>query len=458
MSYVVKNRIWPHVGYEPHVGQKEVHDAIERMLVLCAGRRFGKSTIGGFEMVPEAVYTHVNLRQVQDTGLLRRFWIVGPNYDDGEKEFRHCWNAFKKLEMPFDKPGSYYNRIGGSMHISLWDGAFQLDVKSEQHEDSLDGEGLEGIVLAESAKLRERTFPKYIRPALADRVGWCKMTSTPEGKNWFYEKYQWGQNPKRKEWRSWRMPSWINRPRFPDGKKDAEILALKADLSEEAFAQQVEASFTEYVGRVFKSFDEEIHVGDLTFNPSLPVYGATDYGWTNPFVWLAIQVDVWDNVYVLGEYREVQKDIEDICTDLKEWPLAANCHTLYPEPARPDDTAMLQKHLRIPRIMEHTGGELKTRIELIRRWLKLVPENQPFEKRKPKLFIDRRCTGLIREMQDYRYPELRSESVRPNKEEPLDKDNHAPEALGRFFKGHFGTVIEPATRPMMRRAVIASAR
>jgi len=35
----------------------------------------------------------------------------------------------------------------------------------------------------------------------------------------------------------------------------------------------------------------------------------------------------------------------------------------------------------------------------------------------------------------YRWPETRSE-VRNDSEIPLDKDNHGPEALGRFFKGH----------------------
>jgi hypothetical protein len=40
-------------------------------------------------------------------------------------------------------------------------------------------------------------------------------------------------------------------------------------------------------------------------------------------------------------------------------------------------------------------------------------------------------------MGEYRYPENKSE-VRPDPEEPLDKDDHAPEALGRFFRGYFG--------------------
>ena len=49
-------------------------------------------------------------------------------------------------------------------------------------------------------------------------------------------------------------------------------------------------------------------------------------------------------------------------------------------------------------------------------------------------------TNLIREMNVYRYPE--KPSSRKNQtnenENPMKKDDHAPEALGRFFRGHFG--------------------
>lgn len=460
---VVKNEIWPHIGYDPHDGQELMHDSTALQRVAAWGRRAGKSTAGGRELIPEAAYTKTLLSHLEDIGKSRIFWLGGPDYTDGEKEFRVVYNDMKKLEMPFDKPGTYNDPHGGDMHISLWEGKFQIHVKSAKYEDSWDGEGLSGVELVEAAKLKEKMYEKYIVPSLADENGWLWITSTPEGKNWFYRMWQWGQDPKRPDWQSWRFPSWINRGLFPGGKNDPKIVRMRENMSTERYEQEVEASFSEFVGRVFKDFDEEIHVQDLRYDPGLPLYGATDYGWTNPMVWLAIQVDVWDNVYVLGEYRETQKDINDIASDLYQWPLARNVHTLYPEPAEPGDTEVLRKKLRIPRIAGGTGGELKWRLEKIRQWLKLKPEDQPWEKRKPKLYIDRSCKGLIWEMSDgYRYPDTRDEEqtrVRPLKEEPLDKDNHGPEALGRFFKGHFGGPMDGDNggRAVVRRAVIRSA-
>jgi hypothetical protein len=250
------------------------------------------------------------------------------------------------------------------------------------------------------------------------------------------------------------MPSWINDIVFPDGELDPEIEAMRQDMSEERFNQEIGADFTEFVGRVFKDFDEEVHVKDLQYNPNWPLVLATDSGWTNPFVCLVIQWDPFDNVYVLGEYRETNRDIEDVANDLFQWDLARKATDLFPEPAAPGDANILSKKLHV-KVHSHTGGELKWRLELIRKHLKLYPEGQPIEKRHPKFWVDRTCTGLIREMLDYRYPDKREESVRSMPEAPLDKDNHGPEALGRFFRGHYGGPgDEGRTRAVVKKAVI----
>lgn len=454
MGFVVKDRVWPGLRYKPHPGQALVHQSLARHRVLSAGRRFGKSETGGKELVPEAIQTFSLMQALEQEGISRRFWIVGPDYSDAEKEFRVIYNDLKRMEFPFDKPGTYNNPYSGDMQISLWGGKFQVHTKSAKYPDSLDGEGLFGVLLVEAAKLKEVIFDKYIRPALADSIGWSMMTSTPEGKNWFYKRWQSGQDPSRESWDSWRMPSYVNNIVFPGGSKDPEILDMKADMSEERFKQEILADFTEYVGRVFKEFEEEIHVTDIEYRPDLPLVIATDYGWTNPFVCLAIQWDVFDRVFVLGEYREVKKDIREIARDLQGWPLARNASELFPDPAEPGDTHILEKALHV-RSMGDTGGPLKWRLEQIRHWLKMSPEEQPsVEKRHPKLLIDRKCVGLIREMQDYRYPDSKKDSVRADPELPMDKDDHGPEALGRFFKGHFGGPEEDGnTRAVVRKAV-----
>ena len=117
---------------------------------------------------------------------------------------------------------------------------------------------------------------------------------------------------------------------------------------------------------------------------------------------------------------------------------------------------MLEKKLRIP-FDSNTGGELKWRLELIRQALRVLPEHGPEDMKQPRLLIDRSCQELIREMQDYRYPETKEEQSRSEPEKPMDKDDHGPEALGRFFRGYFGGPGEDTTtqtRSRVRKARI----
>lgn len=447
-----RDAIFEQIGYQPHSGQRMVHASHARHRVVAAGRRYGKSKLGGSELVPEALITYTNAQELLDTGVRREFWIVGPEYSDAEKEFRVFYNAAKALDMPFDRPGTYNNPESGDMHVSLWGGAFKLSAMSAKYPNTLVGEGLSGVILAEAAKLKERVWVKYIRPTLADFRGWSIHSSTPEGKNWFYRAYRRGLDPADEQWESWRHPSWTNDIVFPEGREDSEILDMARDMTPEKFKQEVGADFTEFVGRVFKDFDEEVHVGDLEYNPQYPVYACCDYGWTNPFVWLVLQVDVFDNINVLAEYRKTNTDIEDIADDLNSFPITSQIKEFYPDPADPGDSAVLEKKLKM-RAMGSTGGELKHRLEMIRQALKVRPGHGRPEDNRPRMMIDRSCAGLIYEMLEYRYPDSKEEAVTNSPEAPLKKDDHAPEALGRFFRGYYGAPTQTGrSRAKVRKA------
>jgi len=459
------------VDYAPHAVQRAVHraSAFHRFRAVCAGRRTGKSTLGGHELTVEAFRAKLLYNTLSPKGKRMEYWIVGPNYTDAEKEFRVLYNDLTKLDIPMDKPGTYYDANGGNMNISLLGGRYLVKAKSAAHETSLVGESLSGIILAEAAKIKPVVWTKYLRPTLADyardpRPSWALMTSTPEGKNWFYDAYMRGlsEAEENANWWGVRMPSWSNDILFPLGKTDPEILDMSRDMSEEKFKQEIGAEFTEFVGRVFKRFNEEDNVKELSYNPSLPVFIAEDSGYTNPSVALFIQVDVWDNVYVLGEYyqrhRIPEEFASDVMADHKLGPLARAARLLYADPADPGTAATLAERWQV-QSQGDTGGTLSERLELIRRWLVPGPDHleDGHPDKKPKFFVDPSCGNLIREMNDYRYPDTKSE-VRDAAEAPLKKDDHAPEALGRFMRGHFGAKFSPVLRARQSKATMKRRR
>jgi len=430
---VFRKDLWfSQTGYDPHEGQQAIHYDATRHRVLCNGRRWGKTLLGGKEVECAAFVKNW-------LGAPQRGWIIGPEYTDCEKEFRVIYNTFKSLGI--DKVSNKFlsNAENGNMKISTkW--GFELECRSARHPESLVGEGLDFVLLVEAGRHKRRTFGDYVRPALSDKRGWSLMSGVPEEAAdtsllyWAYNRGQQG-NP---QWKSWRMPSWTNNRMFPGGARDPEILEAKDDLTEDEFARQYEGKFSKKSGRVMKEWDEDAHVRDLKYNPDWPLYAAVDFGYTNDWVWLWIQVDRENNVYVIGEQRYQLRDTEDIATgEFKDHPLTSKLLAIYPDPASPDDANVLRRILKVPTRL-NTGGEIKVRLALIRSALKLRPDYLPDDdpNKKPKLFVNRTCKKLIWEMAEgYRWPTHNSE-VRNDSEIPMDKDNHGPEALGRFFKGH----------------------
>lgn len=472
---------WRKTEWTPHPRQREILLDRTRNQVVSAGRRFGKSQTGGQKLVAEPYRAWMELDYLRQKGLRREYWIVGPEYSDAEKEFRVVWTSLERLGFQFDKPGSYNNPLSGEMRISLFGEKCIIHAKSAKYPSTLVGEGLSGVVFSEAAKLKLSVWNKFIRPTLADFGGWSFFGSTPEGKNWFYDLWMAGQDPSRPDWASWRAPSWSNPHVYPEGVNedllnrisearrkgkhlalfqtlrdgglwgriapygiDPEIWSLWLDMSQEMFNQEIAAAFTEYVGRVLKDFDEETHVRDLDYQPGWATYACADYGFTNPFVWLVIQVDPHgERIHIVDEYYERNRTTEEAANDILSRGLAPRTiRAFYPDPAEPDRTKTLQQLLHL-RAASPGSLTIQDRVEWIRRKLRLSvvgldKDSDP----QPLLLVNRRCINTIREFNDYRYPETHeqaSEKGRAAPENPMKKDDHTPEALGRFFSGLFGS-------------------
>jgi hypothetical protein len=393
-------KIWDKIGFAPHSLQREVLLSPQRNKLVSAGRRAGKSRMGGMQLLPELFRTAAELESLKEKGLRREYWIVGPEYSDAEKEFRVFWDGCERLGFRMDKPGSYNNPLSGEMRVQLFGGRFVVHAKSAKYPGTLVGEGLSGVVFSEAAKLKPSVYDKFIRPTLADFGGWAFFGSTPEGRNWFYDYWVTGQDTRRPDWASWRVPSWVNPYVYPRGvdeallgrlmtakkqKKldqimgllqakpvgvpggmrstevglvpydiDEEIWAMFLDMSLELFGQEVAAEFTEYLGRVFKDWDEAIHLSSTEFRRDWQTFACVDWGFTNPLAWLVLQIDPHrEKVHVLHEYYESQRTTREAAQEIKERGLAPNSGDLrvlafYPDPAEPDRTRDFEDVLNIP--------------------------------------------------------------------------------------------------------------
>lgn len=433
-------RFYKQLGYNPHYGQRQMHMAKQthRFRVLDCGRRWGKSTSGPMDQIPTMLLKKPTLG-----------WIVAPTYDLGEKEFRVFWDhLIDKMQVPVIKNKTFYNIRTKDFKITTAWGS-TVEVRSAEHPESLVGEGLDWVIMAEAAKLKLSHWEKYIRPTLSDKRGSALFVSTPEGFNWFYDLYQRGQDPSHKGWWSLKSPTWDNTIVFPGGRQDDEILEVENTLAKEVFEQEYGAEFTSFAGRIYSEFDEAYHVIDHQFNPEWPNYISFDFGFRNPFVCLNIQVDPAENVYVWEEYYERGKITPDHARNLKaliKWRVDGGYH----DPSGADEAGSLLQEFHdttnyananLQNVMlSPSPNDWKMGVSRVKEWLKLREPTRGDGPPKPKLFIDRRCENTIKEINLYRVKEQGdkvAERVDP-REEPRKKDDHAMDALRYFFTGHFG--------------------
>lgn len=444
---VDKTSYFEYVGYKPHPKQWLFHNSRARFRVPCCGRRFGKSRMAGMDIQPKLLVPE------------RRAWIVGPTYDLSEKEFRVIWdNMIVKLKFGQDKRvRKAYNKKQGEMYIEFpW--RTRVECRSADHPENLVGEALDHVIISEAAKHKKDTWERYLRAALSDRRGTADFPTTPEGYNWYHKVWQQGLNPDEPDFESWRFPSWENKVVFPGGRNDEEIKLVERTTTTAWFDQEYGADFSAFVGKIYGDWQEDVHVRSHVFNPEWSNYGCFDWGLTNPLAFVEFQVDPWGRVHVWREHYKAYWRLEQHLYYLKgrqergENPPNYRLDCTFGDAADPGAAQYVSVHfapcIADPRSKSGTVDEKgKARfesgwregVELVGSYLKMrdfvdfseavtASEMSAGELLQvPFLTVDPSCTNTIREFNNYRAPETRSEI---NTREAAQRfDDHALDAL-----------------------------
>jgi hypothetical protein len=421
MRKETKQELFRKLGYNPHsLEQEQCHYSSARFKIPCCGRRWGKTTFGGNELTAAA------LDMEKPEGY---YWIVGPDYALGEKEFRVVYNNLvSKLKLGA-RIKKTYQPLQGNMSITMPWGT-HIEVKSAERKDRLIGEGLDGVVMAEAATHDADTWEQYVEPALTDKRGWAIFPSTPKGYNWYQGLWFMGQMPDFPEYESWRLPTWTNKAMFPGGYDDPEMARLRRKLPEIVWMQEYAADFVMYQGKVYTEFNPKVHVQDISYNPFWKNYLFFDYGFVDPFVCLDVMVDPMDNYYVWREYQvsgmttwEHGKVIRN-----RDNPEGYHVDGMFGDPRGPDEAATLGLILG-PVIS--SAVPWKVAVTEVKEQMKLQPDGTS------RFHIDGSCTESIRQFERLRYKQVQGE--RNAKEEQHDYDDHGPDAY-RYGVGQLAVV------------------
>jgi hypothetical protein len=185
---------------------------------------------------------------------------------------------------------------------------------------------------------------------------------------------------------------------------------------------------------VFAEFEPAAHIAEVGYDANLPLYRAMDFGYSNPFVCLWIQVDAAGGVRVIDEYMKTRAMIaENGAEVLRRTPGGADKAVMtFCDPAgscRNDvtGTSAVRELAAMGIRCKHRPSAILEGLELIRRALKAGDG-------KSRLIISPKCQRLIEAMRCYHYP--------PRGGEMPDKDgvyDHSIDALRYFFVNYTNT-------------------
>ncbi len=195
-----------------------------------------------------------------------------------------------------------------------------------------------------------------------------------------------------------------------------------------------------YHGLVYKEFNDRFHTVDDDFEipPDWHRIRAIDFGFANPFCCLWIARDHDGCYYVYDEHYRSGLLNSEHAAAIKQRRWLRGVARQY-GPTYSDHDAQQRAELNAEGIQcTPAKKDLRAGIAHLRRLFKVQKNG------KARIYVFKRCVNLRKELRNYKWPE--GSDTRNPAEEPIDKDNHACDALRYgIFSDHKGPGKPPSS-------------
>lgn len=223
-------------GFSPHKVQAELLQSIvggkEKYHIASIGRQFGKSMMG----MNLALYWGFNHSPC------KILW-VSPVYSQANK-------VQKELMSAVGASGVVKSNNYSTNELELKNGS-TIYFRSAERYDNIRGMTLDYAIIDEAAFIKDDAWSEAIKPTLLVRGKKVLFISTPKGKNWFYELFQYGQSDDYPNYKSYKGSSYDT----PFISRD-EIDDAKRTVPDAIFKQEYLAEFIDGGGEVFANIDQ----------------------------------------------------------------------------------------------------------------------------------------------------------------------------------------------------------
>jgi len=257
------------IAYKPREQQLAIHELMDskRFGVVVAHRRMGKTVSAINHLIKDAL---LNQKEAP------RYAYIAPTYGQAK---RVAWDYLVKYAEP----------LGGTSNISelrvdFWGRRIQLF--GSDNPETLRGQYFDGVILDEIGDQNPKIWTDIVRPALADRKGWCLFIGTPKGHNHFKELRDRAEKED-----GWGLLEFkASETGVVD---DTELKAAKSEMGEDKYRQEFECSFDaavegSYFGQILNELEEKKHMQEIPREELSRTFTAWDLGMgDSTSIWVA---------------------------------------------------------------------------------------------------------------------------------------------------------------------------
>ncbi len=358
------------------------HASNARFRTFIAGRRGGKSIAGTIEA----------LKQIDKgkgiKGRPTHGWIISPTYQ-----------MLKDVNIPLLMewcPPDAIKDFNKSDNKIIFQNDSTITLRSGENPDRLRGVGLDWIWLDEACFMSKQVW-EVVYPTLTDKHGIAWVTTTPQGYDWVYDTFYKPSVDKQEGFEAWKFTTLDN----PYIDKDL-IEQAKKDLSDIMFRQEYLASFEKFEGLIYPEFNEIRHVRETPSALTDIYFVGLDVGWNHPSAGLLVKEDIEGRVFVIDEFREQYLTVKDIGNQIngmlaRNGLMADSVQMFIIDPASKGKQQTSGQSM-MEQLLEEGWGFIPGNNDVmagINRVTRLLRDD--------KLFISKRCTKLIDELNNYHW-------------------------------------------------------
>lgn len=393
----------------PHESQKKVLAALDkgdRYVVLRAGRKFRKTSLGISWLIEKAL----------ETGLTCPY--IAPNRVQAKNI---VWNDhIPRIITHFKQQGLDYDINKSELSITFPNGG-KVQLLGVENKEALRGiSNWSAVFCDEYDDWTEDIWPTIIRPNLIPHKAPALIAGTPKG---YKNLYRLEKNP---AFTSFHFRSHDNPDLDPSDLQELEN--EYKELGEAYYRQEILAEYERPVGTVYGSWDMERQYVPFEYDHNLPLHLSWDFGINDPTAIIFIQPN-GSELRIIDYYEASNANIEHFVQYVNSLPykvpaletgdIAGNARELTSGKSPISELARLGHHVRTSQI-----PNIPVQIRNAHKYMSRIYISSSNE----------RCWRLVECMTNYRYPEKSTALVNQSNEVPIhDEFSHGMRALEYYL-------------------------